>query len=204
MAETWLMRSIWALGSGIGVPGNGVSRNGRKGSAGAGQRRRRWCLCRPGSRAPAPGRLQRRVAEPGEVGGAARPEVSKAAMPTKAPVKEACSPRPASSEIRLASSSGPTGVQSPPVRQKKRWRASVDLDGELDRAVGQRQRAVEREAQAAVGPVAGAAHHRQHAAEGGVVADGEEVELVAVVVGRRGRRPAGRCRGRSVSRVSAR
>ena len=36
---------------------------------------------------------------------------------TKAPVKEPCSPRPASSERRLASSSGPTACQSPPLCQ---------------------------------------------------------------------------------------
>ena len=41
--------------------------------------------------------------------GAARPEVSKAAMPTKAPVKEACSPRPPSSEMTEASSGGAGG-----------------------------------------------------------------------------------------------
>ena len=115
---------------------------------------------------------------------AARPEVSKASRPTKAPVKEPCSPRPPSSEMTLASSSGPAGCHSPPARQKKRCVAPSTSTARSSGPSGSGIGGCEREGEAAVGPVAGAGEDGEDAAEGGVVGDGEEVELAAVVVGR--------------------
>ena len=126
-------------------------------------------------------------------------------MPTKAPVNEACSPRPPSSEMTEASSGGPAGCHSSLRRRKRRWRSpagpwrhgrgreellgrAVDLDGEVDGAVGDRSRRVEGEGELPSGQSPGQDRMVRRGAEGRVVADGEEVELVPVVVGREARR----------------
>ena len=82
--------------------------------------------------------------------------------------------------VELGADGGPVAA----VAAEEALGGAGDLDGEVDGAVGERDRALEREGEAAVGPVAGAGEDGEDAAEAGVVADGEEVELVAVVVGR--------------------
>lgn len=110
-------------------------------------------------------------------------------MPTKAPVKEPCSPRPASSEKIEASR---TGSDLPPflaMSEGELQRLAFDRDGEPHRAVGVEPNGLgEREAQPPVGIIGLAAQDRQRAPCRLAPYDGEKMKLVLVVVGRDSRR----------------
>ena len=105
-------------------------------------------------------------------------------MPTKAPVKEPCSPRPPSSEMTEASSAGPAGIHSPPVRKKNCCVASVTSTARSTGPSGSGIGGWSGKLRRPSGQSPGQERMVSTRPSGGVEADGEEVELGAVVVGR--------------------
>ena len=98
-------------------------------------------------------------------------------------MKEACSPRPPSSEITEASRGGPAGCPFAAGALEEPLVGAGDGDREVDGPSGRGTGGWSGKLELAVGPVAGAGEDGQDAA-GSVVGDGEKVELGAVVVGR--------------------
>ena len=103
-------------------------------------------------------------------------------MPMKAPVKEPCSPRPPSSEITLASRTGPTGSHSPSF-DRRTAAGEIDLGSEADLSLSRQNNwRGKRKGQVEIRPVSRTGHDGEHASVPRIVAHRQKMEFVAVVV----------------------